>query len=157
MTETLTPPTATAVLLVALEPAVPRARIEAALVLLGQRADALGEATERGLVRAAGDRLEVLDNRVARVVTQTATERERRLAHLALACSRARRTIGYDARSVFDALSGALDGTVPLPPAERVGDRGPSVGPPTHATRAARWPSSPRADFPRARSRRRRS
>ena len=28
---------------------------------------------------------------------------------------RARRTIGYDAGSVFDALSGALDGSVPLP------------------------------------------
>jgi len=114
MSETLAPPTAVAVLLVALEPSAPRGRIEAALVLLGHRADAVGEATTRGLVRISGERLEV-DARVARLVTQAATDRERRLAHLALACSRARRTIGYDAGSVFDALSGALDGSVPLP------------------------------------------
>lgn len=115
MSEKLAPPTAAAVLLVALEPSAPRGRIEAALVLLGHHTDALSEATTCGLVRISGERLEVVDVRVARLVSQTATDRERRLAHLALACSRARRTIGYDARSVFDALSGALDGNVPLP------------------------------------------
>jgi DNA-binding CsgD family transcriptional regulator len=122
MSETLAPPTAAAVLLVALEPCAPRGRIEAALVLLGHRADAVGEATTRGLVRISGERLEVVDTRVARLVAQAATDRERRLAHLALACSRARRTIGYDARSVFDSLSGALDGSVPLPLPSETGE-----------------------------------
>jgi DNA-binding CsgD family transcriptional regulator len=121
MSETLAPPIAAAMLLVALEPSAPRGRIEAAVTLLGHRADAVGEATTRGLVQISGERLEVVDARVARLVTQAATDRELRLAHLALACSRARRTIGYDARSVFDALSGALDGSVPLPLAPETG------------------------------------
>jgi DNA-binding CsgD family transcriptional regulator len=112
------------VLLVALEPAALRGRIEAALVLLGHRADALGDAARLGFVHSNGDRLEVGDTRMARLVTHAATDRERRCAHLALACSRARRTIGYDARSVFDGLSAALDGSVPLPRNDDEADRG---------------------------------
>ena len=67
MSPQLSPPLATAVLLVALEQSAPRARIENALVLLGQRAEALDRATALGLVRAAADRLEVVDPRLARV------------------------------------------------------------------------------------------
>jgi DNA-binding NarL/FixJ family response regulator len=115
VTSALPASVATAVLLVALEPAAPRSRLEAALVLLGHRVEAIDESVARGLVRATGDRFEVLDARMARVVAQGAADHERRVAHLALACSRARRTVGYDARSVFDSLSAALDGSVPLP------------------------------------------
>jgi DNA-binding CsgD family transcriptional regulator len=115
----VTPPlpasVSTALLLVALEPAAPRGRLDAALVLLGLRTEALDQALVRGLVRTRDGRFEVLDARVARLVTQNATERERRLGHLALACARSRRTVGYDARRVFDSLSASLDGSVPLP------------------------------------------
>src|SRR5690349_3849764 len=99
MTPQLSPPLATAVLLVALERSAPRSRIEAALVLLGHRAEALDRAARLGLVRPTADLLEVVDGRLARLAVTRATERERRLAHLALACSRTRRTLGYDGRS----------------------------------------------------------
>ena len=157
MSEKLAPPTAAAVLLVALEPSAPRGRIEAALVLLGHPTDALGEATTCGLVRISDERLEVVDVRVARLVSQTATDRERRLAHLALACSRARRTIGYDARSVFDALSGALDGSVPLPLPPESESRMPRISGIRSHRASRRWPSSRRADYRPARSRPRRT
>lgn len=116
VTPQLTPPLSTAVLLVALEQSAPRARIESALVLLGQRAEALDRAAALGLLRVTADRLEVVDARLARVTIAQATDRERRLAHLALACSRTRRTVGSDGRSAFDALSAALDGAPALPP-----------------------------------------
>lgn len=125
--------TASAVLLVALEPAAPRGRIESALVLLGHPTTAWIDAVARGLVRETGERLDVVDAGVARAVTQEASDRERRIAHLALACSRARRTSGYDARSVFASLSQSLDDPVPLPT--------PGSDPPerhTNDTRAAR-------------------
>ena len=115
MTARLTQPLITALLLVALEPSAPRARIEAALVLLGQRAEAVEHAATQGFVRSAADRLEVVDPRLARVVIQQATERERRLAHLALACSRVPPLVTHDDRSVFDALCAAIDGTGRLP------------------------------------------
>jgi DNA-binding NarL/FixJ family response regulator len=134
MTSQLPVSVATAVLLVALEPAAPRGRLDAALVLLGVRSEALDDALARGLVRYRDDRVEVLDARVARVIAQGATEPERRRAHLALACARSRRTMGYDARTVFDSLSASLDGSVPLP------TRAPSE----HGRSEAQKPLTPR-------------
>ncbi len=113
MTSHTSAPMTTAVLLVALEPVAPRARIEAALVLLSQRAELVDEAAALGLVRVTGDRLEVVDARLSRVAIQQATDRERRRAHLALACARPRRMIGYDGRAAFDALCSSLDGVAP--------------------------------------------
>ena len=110
MTPGLTPPLTTAVLLAALEPGAPRARIEAALVLLGLRAEAVDQAADAGLVGQTADRLEIMDRRLARVVVHQATERERRVAHLALACARAHSMVG---RSAFDALCIAIDGISP--------------------------------------------
>jgi DNA-binding NarL/FixJ family response regulator len=133
MTPRLSAPVTTAVLLIALEPSSTRGRIEAALALLGHPVEALEDAIRRGLVRSCADRIEVVDVQVSRCVTQVATDRERRLAHLALACSRARRTIGYDAPSVFAALSTTLEGTVPLPTA--VPDGPASSGGPDPLTR----------------------
>jgi DNA-binding CsgD family transcriptional regulator len=96
-----------AVLLVALEPGAPRARIEAALVLLGHRASMLDDALATGLVALNGGRLEACDPRVGRSVVQHSPERERCVAHLALASAR---TAGgaLSSRLVFDALTAAL-------------------------------------------------
>jgi DNA-binding CsgD family transcriptional regulator len=96
-----------ACLLTALEPGAPRERIEDALVLLGQRAAAVDDALGKGLVRAASGRLDLVDGRVGRAVVAGAAERERRRAHLALACVR-----GGDratTRRSFDALCLALE------------------------------------------------
>ncbi len=122
MTPGLTPPLTTAVLLAALEPGAPRARIEAALVLLGLRAEAVDRAADVGLVGQTADRLEIVDRRIARVVVHEATERERRLAHLALACARAHSMVGSDGQSAFDALCIAIDGTCSPTQAPAPGD-----------------------------------
>jgi DNA-binding CsgD family transcriptional regulator len=104
----------TACLLTALEPGAPRLRIEDALVLLGQRAAALEDALTRGLVRATSGRLDLVDGRVGRAVVAGAAERERRRAHLALACVRSSDVV--TARRTFDALCLALEpGPSPAP------------------------------------------
>ena len=100
----------TACLLTALEPGAPRVRIEDALVLLGQRAGVLDEAVAKGMLHASSGRLD-LDGRIARAVVAGVADRERRRAHLALACVRA--SDGVTARKSFDALCLALD---PAPP-----------------------------------------
>jgi DNA-binding CsgD family transcriptional regulator len=106
MTSHLTTAVRAALLLTALEPGAPRERIEGALVLLGHRAAGVDDACTVGLLRRSGDRLEVTDPRVARSVVGVAEDRERRAAHLALACLRMR---GPESRRMFDALSAALD------------------------------------------------
>lgn len=115
--------TTTAVLLIALEPSAPRARIEAALVLLGERVDTIDRAADAGMVTAAADRYEVVDQRIARLVVQQAGERELRMAHLSLACARTRRMTGYDGPSAFDAVAVVLGGRgAPPPGADDPGD-----------------------------------
>ena len=89
-------------LLVALEPAAPRTRIEAALILLGHRAEDVDAAAELGLITSTAERLEVVDSRLGRLAVHQAADRERRLAHLALAYARGRRMDGYDGRSAFE-------------------------------------------------------
>jgi hypothetical protein len=98
-----------AVLLAALEPGTPRHRVDSAMVLLGARAGAVGEALGAGLLRERGDRVEVVDDRLARALTQHATERERRTAHLALACVDLHRGPEGDAQDEFDRLSAVIN------------------------------------------------
>jgi DNA-binding CsgD family transcriptional regulator len=109
----------TACLLTALEPGAPRVRIEDALVLLGQRAAALDEAVARGMVRASSGRLDLVDGRVGRAVVAGVADRERRRAHLALACVRLSDRV--TARRSFDALCLALDPTPPPAPGRDAG------------------------------------
>jgi len=105
----------TACLLTALEPGAPRRRIEDALVFLGQRAAVVDEALARGVLRASNGRLDLVDVRLARAVVARAAERERRRAHLALAC--ARDSDRMTGRTTFHAVCLALDpGPPPAPP-----------------------------------------
>ncbi len=99
-----------AVLLTALEPGTPRHRVDSAMVLLGTRAAAVGEALQAGLLRERGDRVEVVDDRLARRLAQQATERERRTAHLALACVGLNPGPLTDAQAEFDRLSASING-----------------------------------------------
>lgn len=78
-----------AVLVVALEPGLSRRRAECTLVILGNRAQALDLAIASGLLREGGGRLEVTDVLLTRRIIQAASDRERALSHLALACSAA--------------------------------------------------------------------
>ena len=99
-----------AVLLSMLEPAVPEARIETALAFLGRRRSAIAEAVDGGLVRIVDERVEVADPDRARVIVVRAGDRERRTAHLALACAQLVGVPRDEARSLFERLSQAVDG-----------------------------------------------
>ena len=105
-----------ACLLSALEPGAERRRIETALVLLGLRAGALAEAVGQGLLRASNGRLDLVDHRVGRAVVEGAGARERRTAHLALACVHTSDQVA--ARRSFDALCLTLE-PAPVPPPAR--------------------------------------
>lgn len=99
----------TVLLLVSLEPGLPRPRLEAALVLLGRHASDIDGALSSGLLSTAGNRIDPVDPRVARSMVEHAGDRECRTAHLALACTRAP-VGGPGARRAFDALSVAFAG-----------------------------------------------
>jgi DNA-binding CsgD family transcriptional regulator len=103
----------TVVLLASLEPGITRVDVETALALLGLRADAVEDALLKGLIRIAGARLDPVDLRLAWRVVRSSSSRQRRLAHLALAC----RTQGSIGRRAFDAMSAGLDAprAVPAP------------------------------------------
>ena len=113
MYETMTPSSGahTAALIVSLEPGASRRSVESALVLLGERAGVLSEALYSGLVHSVGDRLEPTDVRVSRQIIRGATERQRRTAHLALACCASSTGRG----DVFDRIRAELEGPRGLP------------------------------------------
>ncbi|MEO6512562.1 MAG: helix-turn-helix transcriptional regulator [Nocardioides sp.] len=90
-----------AVLVVALESGLSRRRAESALVILGSRAQALDLAIASGLLREGGGRLEVTDVLLTRRIIQAASDCERTLGHLALACSAAPKP-----QALFDRLGG---------------------------------------------------
>ena len=103
-------------LLAALEPSAPRARIETALVLLGAHGSAVTEGAELGLLRVLGDVVDVVDGRVRRMVLEQVTDRDRRLAHLALAVARdgggsteSRAMARRRTRRLFDELAVEID------------------------------------------------
>lgn len=115
------PAVRTALLLAALEPSAQRARFETALVLLGAHGSAVAEAAELGLLRVLGDVVDLVDGRVRRLVLEQASDRERRLAHLALAIARAgggspesRVLTGRGGRGLFDELAAAIDPARPV-------------------------------------------
>ena len=83
----LTPAGRAALLLVGLEPLVARDRVDAAMVLLGHRPGGAAETVDRGLVREIGGRLEAVDRHVGLRAARSASDREIRIAHLALACA----------------------------------------------------------------------
>jgi DNA-binding CsgD family transcriptional regulator len=102
----------TAALLVSLEPGTSRRCVESALVLLGERAEVLSEAMRAGLVHPVGDRLESADPRISRQVVRGASERQRRAAHLALACCATVSARG----ELFDRIRAELEGPRARPP-----------------------------------------
>ena len=85
-------------------------------MLLGQRAAALDEAMVRGLVLASSGRVDLVDGRVRRAVVAGAAERERRRAHIALACVRPADRV--TTRRSFDALCLALEPAPALVPGQ---------------------------------------
>ena len=110
------PAVRTALLLAALEPSAQRTRFEIALVLLGIHGSAVTEAAELGLLRVLGDVVDLVDGRVRRVVLEQVSDRERRLAHLALAIAREgggspefQVLTGRGGRGLFDELAAVID------------------------------------------------
>jgi DNA-binding CsgD family transcriptional regulator len=115
------PAVRTVLLLAALEPSAPRARFETALVLLGTRGSAVADAAELGLLRVLGDVVDLVDGRVRRVMLEQVPDRERRLAHLALAIAgdgggspEYRVLAGGGGRALFDELAAAIDPARPV-------------------------------------------
>ena len=138
------------VLLAALEPSLPETRLETALALLGRHRQALPEAVAAGLVRVVDDQVHVVDPAVAHRIVRRVGERERRTAHLALACAQLGAVSRDDARSLFERLSHAVDGpgrSVPLTRQEEHVAKLAATGAPTREIAAAAYLSPKTVEY----------
>lgn len=97
----------TTLLLAALEPSIARSRLEEALTLVGVPASAVDDAVHQGLLHAAGERVDVVDRRLERLIVRDSSDHECRRAHVALASVRAAQGDG-EAHATFERLTFAL-------------------------------------------------